>query len=222
MPVHPRPCGEQYHSPVMEIWCVGSSPPVRGTGRCQAAIADRCRFIPARAGNRNIANVRQVIVAVHPRPCGEQTDKKPAYNGSIGSSPPVRGTETVEGRPCRCHRFIPARAGNSAVTGRVGRGRTVHPRPCGEQPGMDDGDDPFAGSSPPVRGTVARQAQKLQTPRFIPARAGNSRWQPLCPAVRPVHPRPCGEQFYYPTGIKHGIGSSPPVRGTGWAISSRF
>ena len=53
--------------------------------------------------------------------------------------------------------------------------------------------------------------------RFIPACAGNrSRLRPII-SIPPVHPRVCGEQNKRINGVPPYIGSSPRVRGTGFA-----
>ena len=51
LPVHPRVCGEQAFLIDWEGAASGSSPRVRGTGRCAQCLPSRCRFIPACAGN---------------------------------------------------------------------------------------------------------------------------------------------------------------------------
>jgi len=70
------------------------------------------------------------------------------------------------------------------------------------------------GSSPRVRGTVHVDGWRVDTARFIPACAGNSRAKMIADMVSAVHPRVCGEQE---TGAIEGygaVGSSPRVRGT--------
>ncbi len=70
------------------------------------------------------------------------------------------------------------------------------------------------GSSPRVRGTLARLEWAGFEDRFIPACAGNTPRR-LRPTVSPpVHPRVCGEHAV--VGRGHGVqhGSSPRVRGT--------
>ena len=131
-----------------------------------------------------------------------------------GSSPPVRGTVTVDAYHVAVQRFIPARAGNSQPLPRKYQPKTVHPRPCGEQGGWWYSQPRTDGSSPPVRGTVNQIDPFATLHRFIPARAGNRRaaMQITCKAA--VHPRPCGEQWCRAPIRSTGRGSSPPVRGT--------
>ena len=49
------------------------------------------------------------------------------------------------------------------------------------------------GSSPPARGTPTSQPQQMRSGRFIPARAGNTRYNVYCLSCPTVHPRPRGE-----------------------------
>ena len=110
---------------------------------------------------------------VHPSTCGEQTPQPSFCALPIGSSPPVRGTVHVERDWGVSTRFIPARAGNRLRRWVPFAGRTVHPRPCGEQAGQHPYLARKGGSSPPVRGTVHVERDWGVSTRFIPARAGN-------------------------------------------------
>ena len=173
-PVHPRACGEQSADITSNIMSGGSSPRVRGTvGPCLGF--NLCgRFIPARAGNSGSVDMVLSDIPVHPRACGEQPRGGGMFKRSDGSSPRVRGTVLL--RDCRMGvcRFIPARAGNSALSGLSVTLITVHPRACGEQSTAWDISTASYGSSPRVRGTVAFAMSSVGMPRFIPARAGNS------------------------------------------------
>jgi len=131
-----------------------------------------------------------------------------------GSSPPVRGTGGLVLHGQDVHRFIPARAGNSAKARAIETNSPVHPRPCGEQCPPDAPRFYDVGSSPPVRGTGAGLQRVCCGARFIPARAGNSDIEPAGAGELPVHPRPCGEQGTVAAGVVTKVGSSPPVRGT--------
>ena len=91
---------------------VGSSPRVRGTEIHMVAKAFRRRFIPACAGNRTLNAPGAVEVTVHPRVCGEQVVAVAGWSSDAGSSPRVRGTESVTSYYRSAGRFIPACAGN--------------------------------------------------------------------------------------------------------------
>jgi len=131
--VHPRPCGEQPKAATIAAISAGSSPPVRGTVVPRVYYHNINRFIPARAGNRIVVHTSHFILAVHPRPCGEQSFPLVRKRKIFGSSPPVRGTVKMFFRCLASVWFIPARAGNSFQ---------VRCRCC-----------VVCGSSPPVRGT---------------------------------------------------------------------
>ena len=179
MPVHPRVCGEQV-----------------ALAAAQKALR---RFIPACAGNSLGAPAGQCQITVHPRVCGEQVNEVTPPRLATGSSPRVRGTDTVESVNHGVVRFIPACAGNSFIRLRLVSWSPVHPRVCGEQDITDLRLTIYTGSSPRVRGTAHRLKTSRGLGRFIPACAGNRL-------------SPCETTLYAP-------GSSPRVRGTGF---SRF
>ena len=131
--VHPRACGEQ--PPMSANWekpC-GSSPRMRGTEQRPAKVCRLARFIPAHAGNSQKSYARCAFCSVHPRACGEQASSPIGTFVSCGSSPRMRGTagDPADGRGVV--RFIPAHAGNRAVSSHASQASAVHPRACGEQ-----------------------------------------------------------------------------------------
>ena len=77
--VHPRACGEQAFQSLLCVSTGGSSPRLRGTDICSNAEMMGDRFIPAPAGNRVRVAVRDWVVPVHPRACGEQFIIKDVY-----------------------------------------------------------------------------------------------------------------------------------------------
>jgi len=155
---------------------------------------------------------------VHPRTCGEQPTWVKSSGLVIGSSPHVRGTDCISGVGRITRRFIPARAGNSATRSIVISPSPVHPRTCGEQGKATAPSRSSSGSSPHVRGTAKRCILSLDVPRFIPARAGNRLSHALPPTSTAVHPRTCGEQSQTASSSCSSSGSSPHVRGTGFAL----
>ena len=70
--VHPRACGEQSSHSTIASHSSGSSPRVRGTAAPSTGLEDNARFIPARAGNRQMVALAPMVAPVHPRACGEQ------------------------------------------------------------------------------------------------------------------------------------------------------
>jgi hypothetical protein len=151
---------------------------------------------------------------VHPRLCGEHSTLCDTRANGPGSSPPVRGTPTDVTRNHDSLRFIPACAGNTSPRERHHDAKTVHPRLCGEHPCPPEDEVLDIGSSPPVRGTPGMNLYVPLIDRFIPACAGNTDGTHIEWTNATVHPRLCGEHRRRPRPLSHGVGSSPPVRGT--------
>ena len=114
----------------------------------------------------------------------------------------------------RRQRFIPAGAGNAASTSPLHSRRAVHPRGCGERRWLSRQARNRDGSSPRVRGTRGTYEITQETPRFIPAGAGNAPALATARTAVPVHPRGCGERPVSSPHVRQPLGSSPRVRGT--------
>ena len=110
--VHPRACGEQVLSFGGESLLSGSSPRLRGTVPAIHHRRHHGRFIPAPAGNSDVAVTHLITVTVHPRACGEQRVTQDLGPLKIGSSPRLRGTDLFIRTWLLSVRFIPAPAGN--------------------------------------------------------------------------------------------------------------
>ena len=213
--VHPRVCGEREKALGLKTSVTGSSPRVRGTAGGQVPGARAGRFIPACAGNGTEDSPGSMILAVHPRVCGERSRSARPAARTTGSSPRVRGTGFPGIDSSMINRFIPACAGNGSVCTVGTAVRAVHPRVCGERAQSVTLVISIAGSSPRVRGTGSVRRRCCCTGRFIPACAGNGLRgaHPGGPAA--VHPRVCGERICHSWIHLRGRGSSPRVRGTG-------
>ena len=151
---------------------VGSSPRVRGTAIPDARWFFADRFIPACARNRIRSAKPYRMKSVHPRVCGEQKCDSEIGDAANGSSPRVRGTDLKKRFAILIRRFIPACAGNRWRKLNSHTIPPVHPRVCGEQIELDIHRILVCGSSPRVRGTVARPLGSRSCNRFIPACAG--------------------------------------------------
>ena len=93
---------------------------------------------------------------------------------TAGSSPLARGTRRDHGVHAFRFRFIPARAGNTALAAVGCATDPVHPRSRGEH-FFPLGCEPRSlGSSPLARGTLHLLTDAMSCCRFIPARAGNT------------------------------------------------
>ena len=131
-----------------------------------------------------------------------------------GSSPLARGTHRRGADHVICHRFIPARAGNTFSLSAARNRRSVHPRSRGEHCRPCVASAVIVGSSPLARGTRALLRAKLAIIRFIPARAGNTMRSARSSARTPVHPRSRGEHRSACPIASSVNGSSPLARGT--------
>ena len=212
--VHPRVCGEHERDNDGTADSVGSSPRVRGTHHQRPGATFPRRFIPACAGNTFSAMGYPFRLTVHPRVCGEHCSSAEAIPTCGGSSPRVRGTPGRASHIGRANRFIPACAGNTARPAASSQGHAVHPRVCGEHSVLIIRSHIPGGSSPRVRGTPRCSHMLAQTPRFIPACAGNTRTTRMRRSSITVHPRVCGEHARMSGSQVFHSGSSPRVRGT--------
>ena len=200
------------------LYQFGSSPRLRGTGNQTHRPGLSSRFIPAPAGNRSLVKAIPISVPVHPRACGEQALGWVIAGIKFGSSPRLRGTETLAATAFIGLRFIPAPAGNSQVPSGDPCAHTVHPRACGEQNAMFRWDCSGYGSSPRLRGTDQPYPWASWFDRFIPAPAGNRPLHEVFSHGFTVHPRACGEQTRPAYRSRWTDGSSPRLRGTGLLI----
>ncbi len=174
----------------------------------------RRRFIPALAGNTFNSGGASNSNAVHPRAGGEHTSHAAPPAQLSGSSPRWRGTRDPVGGNLRGRRFIPALAGNTFVLYVFEGFHPVHPRAGGEH--FDERLNAAAsnGSSPRWRGTRPLPTPPADRARFIPALAGNTKWQCSPRWILPVHPRAGGEHTRGWSYMPWVIGSSPRWRGT--------
>ena len=107
----------------------------------------------------------------------------------------MRGTRKIFSAARNGLRFIPAYAGNALLDTLDTTSHPVHPRVCGERQNSAWHWPELKGSSPRMRGTLARRPERAMNHRFIPAYAGNARdMERLLKAIASVHPRVCGER----------------------------
>ena len=111
--VHPRMRGERSSRVVRFGLSLGSSPHARGTPESPEVTRLAARFIPACAGNADLALPQHDRSAVHPRMRGERRQRMIPETGPGGSSPHARGTLDGRHRKTARKRFIPACAGNA-------------------------------------------------------------------------------------------------------------
>ena len=125
---------------------------------------------------------------------GERASRLERVRTYSGSSPHARGTLGDVIQLAGGRRFIPAYAGNAALSALRRSWAVVHPCIRRERTVARKSSPPQAGSSPHTRGTRLSTFERISRLRFIPACAGNAR------PDTPVTPM--------------AIGSSPHARGT--------
>ena len=113
-------------------------------------------------------------ITVHPRSRGEHGSYLFAALAAFGSSPLTRGTQLAHIALQVIQRFIPAHAGNTGALRMTIPINPVHPRSRGEHLYPEAIAEPFHGSSPLTRGTLADIQDEHMPTRFIPAHAGNT------------------------------------------------
>ena len=152
--------------------------------------------------------------SVHPRRRGERCACAHIGGCISGSSPQARGTPGGGCEGTNRYRFIPAGAGNAATASSISRSSAVHPRRRGERGRSSSAEWLRGGSSPQARGTPTLGVAPPKSRRFIPAGAGNARYDRAATGGTPVHPRRRGERLLLVSGSPRAIGSSPQARGT--------
>ena len=145
--------------------------------------------------------------------CGEHFIISARGLGKTGSSPHVRGALSQLQCPCRWLGIIPACAGSTRTLRGFRTGRWDHPRMCGEHVVLPPFFWTVSGSSPHVRGALARVGHLRPQPGIIPACAGSTTGVAASAKVTRDHPRMCGEHGRLATMPCRSPGSSPHVRG---------
>src|SRR5690606_2356597 len=130
---------------------------------------------------------------VHPRVRGDLGDGAPSRPRFDGSPPRARGPLREQRIGRQQPRFTPACAGTSALAGRGGCLRTVHPRARGDLGGAGAHHAASAGSPPRARGPPSSTWSSRASGRFTPACAGTSGNHHSVVLLVTVHPRVRGD-----------------------------
>ena len=130
-----------------------------------------------------------------------------------GSSPRMRGKQTIPGLKVTHEGLIPAHAGKTADSPPRPRSRPAHPRACGENfiQGMVKG--LVQGSSPRMRGKRCISFSLSSGWGLIPAHAGKTSCSKTRSPRSTAHPRACGENAVAALAARAVAGSSPRMRG---------
>ncbi len=191
--VYPRSRGEHSPGSASSPNASGLSPLARGTLARFPAWPHVYRFIPAHAGNSAQTGALCVDAAVYPRSRGELLLKHNRILPFRGLFPLTRGTRIKQRWNNGLYWFIPAHAGNTLRAHSSETRWKVYPRSRGEHRIIELTDVRPAGLSPLARGTQFQSFINICTPRFIPARAGNTSRRCGSCGTRAVYPRSRGE-----------------------------
>ena len=212
-------CGEHFIISARGLGKTGSSPHVRGALRPSATIGLGCGIIPACAGSTLFCHRFFGRFRDHPRMCGEHLPESAICGHSRGSSPHVRGARQACDDALQESGIIPACAGSTTV----GKTKLLfiwdHPRMCGEHELGDFAAFLDQGSSPHVRGALARRFASGSATGIIPACAGSTPMSPTGRGAMWDHPRMCGEHSRPMKSRSNCGGSSPHVRGARQTLS---
>ena len=210
---HPRMCGEHLPESAICGHSRGSSPHVRGAQNLLPIMQDLDGIIPACAGSTVSWRIRRPPCRDHPRMCGEHNRGSSFGQSHKGSSPHVRGARQACDDALQESGIIPACAGSTTV----GKTKLLfiwdHPRMCGEHADGNKTIQGAKGSSPHVRGALARRFASGSATGIIPACAGSTPMSPTGRGAMWDHPRMCGEHSRPMKSRSNCGGSSPHVRG---------
>ena len=169
---HPRSRGVYITAEPCVETVEGSSPLARGLRSGGGAAAGIVGIIPARAGFTLRASRWTGRSADHPRSRGVYVLQEPSDQGAAGSSPLARGLLRRLLADAAKARIIPARAGFTRPSIRLGDAGTDHPRSRGVYSGPASPPRMSTGSSPLARGLPPGPVRRRSPRRIIPARAG--------------------------------------------------
>ena len=212
-PDHPRACGENSTATTCRTPVSGSPPRMRGKPLCGGMATAQHRITPAHAGKTRCSRTGRSQGADHPRACGENLRPFAASSPSFGSPPRMRGKPQGKIYQSGGARITPAHAGKTGVLVKKTRGRTDHPRACGENSASCSLRPNSFGSPPRMRGKLRSSDETPPPPRITPAHAGKTYFQKLKTRRGPDHPRACGENSPSSTISTAGRGSPPRMRG---------
>ena len=181
---HPRSRGVYLIERVGDLRGDGSSPLARGLLPLVVFEACAARIIPARAGFTRQWRHRQERCWDHPRSRGVYWDAHAADDESKGSSPLARGLREALIDGASYAGIIPARAGFTTERRSTSVSATDHPRSRGVYNASFSADQGDMGSSPLARGLHGYELSYVQQAGIIPARAGFTHGQELCPRCR--------------------------------------
>ena len=151
---HPRRCGENDESAVLDAINTGSPPQVRGKHFNDGRLYEFRGITPAGAGKTAMGDNKRMTQRDHPRRCGENAVPQPVYIIKPGSPPQVRGKLSLKISRIMPTGITPAGAGKTPIWAICFSGDEDHPRRCGENALTKVRFAPSKGSPPQVRGKL--------------------------------------------------------------------
>ena len=136
---------------------------------------------------------RVFMVGIIPADAGSTLAQHAGDPKGPGSSPRMRGAQTIMKTITAVKRIIPADAGSTEKRRDELIVQADHPRGCGEHFLWTVYVSPRNGSSPRMRGALNHRLTGLVDVRIIPADAGSTRHRLQCSSRAQDHPRGCGE-----------------------------
>ena len=192
---HPRTCGEKSTAPGRPSTRIGSPPHMRGKAEVDITEWPQNRITPAHAGKSVSIIIAVLMVADHPRTCGEKFLEVVQPLAAWGSPPHMRGKVQIDRYKVAFVQDHPRTCGEKNHTGtgdllRTGspphmRGKVLyggystislgdHPRTCGEKKSSIQFKLLQQGSPPHMRGKVAYKWLLVTFTGITPAHAGKS------------------------------------------------
>ena len=190
--VYPRECGGTEALDGYGGGLLGLSPRVRGNPLCAVVNTTVAGSIPASAGEPSGRNGPRKPQRVYPRECGGTANLITLDILPKGLSPRVRGNLLYTAFRAKAVRSIPASAGEPYFKLHYSVVYTVYPRECGGTYASWSLCLLGAGLSPRVRGNPEVLDWTADTPRSIPASAGEPPSWTLPARSFKVYPRECG------------------------------
>ena len=171
---HPRSRGEHVLCNTQMVPQTGSSPLTRGAPPVPGEPRKPHGLIPAHAGSTRLPPRSWSSLRAHPRSRGEHLARTTGRSLSRGSSPLTRGALLSSPIPRRMPGLIPAHAGSTMISWRVGVLIGAHPRSRGEHLLEEPLAGSNSGSSPLTRGAHPSVLRLVALPGLIPAHAGST------------------------------------------------
>ena len=215
---HPRSRGENWRDGGVNVSSRGSSPLTRGKLPDVNSLGPHLGLIPAHAGKTSGRGGQTCPPAAHPRSRGENERGRSMVSVQSGSSPLTRGKRPSQRGKPRERRLIPAHAGKTYTSQKLGIILTAHPRSRGENLAHTTRGEYFKGSSPLTRGKPRRRCQRKLRRGLIPAHAGKTSVVRWAIPSRWAHPRSRGENKFLSRVTFMSAGSSPLTRGKRFCI----